>query len=114
VQGGTTPEGIHLGAMAGTVDLIQRCYLGIETRHNVLWLNFRLPNELRRLRLHIRYRQASLCLDVTQEVLKLRVLHCPFEPIRVGFGDEVMELKEDEKVEVELVAPRSLGAPDNR
>ncbi|HZH71333.1 MAG TPA: glycoside hydrolase family 65 protein, partial [Mariniphaga sp.] len=25
VQGGTTPEGIHLGAMAGTVDIIQRC-----------------------------------------------------------------------------------------
>ena len=114
VQGGTTPEGIHLGAMAGTVDLIQRCYLGIETRHNVLWLNYRLPNELRRLRLHVRYRQASLCLDVTQEALKLRVLHCPFGPIRVGFGDEVKELKEGEKVEVELVATRSTDAPDKQ
>jgi len=114
VQGGTTPEGIHLGAMAGTVDLIQRCYLGIETRHNVLWLNFRLPNELRRLRLHIRYRQASLCLDVMQEALKLRVLHCPFGPIRVGFGDEVTELKEGEKVDVKLVATRSKDAPDKQ
>ena len=114
VQGGTTPEGIHLGAMAGTVDLIQRCYLGIETRHNVLWLNYRLPNELRRLRLHVRYRQASLCLDVTQEALKLRVLHCPFGPIRVGFGDEVKELKEGEKVEVELVATRSTDASDKQ
>ena len=28
VQGGTTAEGIHLGAMAGTVDLVQRCYGG--------------------------------------------------------------------------------------
>ena len=30
VQGGTTAEGIHLGVMAGTVDLVQRCYAGIE------------------------------------------------------------------------------------
>ena len=32
IQGGTTHEGIHLGAMAGTVDLIQRCYGGVEAR----------------------------------------------------------------------------------
>ncbi len=31
-QMGTTPEGIHLGAMSGTVDLIQRGHTGIETR----------------------------------------------------------------------------------
>jgi alpha,alpha-trehalase len=36
VQGGTTAEGIHLGAMAGTVDLVQRCYTGLETRDGVL------------------------------------------------------------------------------
>ncbi|MEE9124082.1 MAG: glycoside hydrolase family 65 protein, partial [candidate division NC10 bacterium] len=32
IQVGTTPEGIHLGAMAGTVDIIQRAHTGIETR----------------------------------------------------------------------------------
>ncbi|MDZ7781399.1 MAG: hypothetical protein U5K56_00100 [Halioglobus sp.] len=34
IQGGTTPEGIHLGAMAGTLDLMHRCYLGIEMPAN--------------------------------------------------------------------------------
>ena len=28
VQGGTTKEGIHLGVMAGTIDLVQRAYTG--------------------------------------------------------------------------------------
>ncbi len=102
VQGGTTPEGIHLGAMAGTVDLIQRCYLGIETRHEVLWLNPRLPNELTRLRLRLRYRQASLCLDATHAVLKVRVLHCPAESVRIGYGDRVIELKEGEEVDLDV------------
>jgi trehalose/maltose hydrolase-like predicted phosphorylase len=28
IQGGTTQEGIHMGVMAGTLDLIQRGYVG--------------------------------------------------------------------------------------
>jgi len=28
VQGGTTSEGFHLAAMAGTVDILQRCFAG--------------------------------------------------------------------------------------
>ncbi|MGW5368478.1 glycoside hydrolase family 65 protein [Streptomyces sp. NPDC004009] len=39
VQGGTTGEGIHLGAMAGTLDLVQRCLTGLETRDGALWLD---------------------------------------------------------------------------
>ena len=39
MQGGTTAEGIHLGAMAGTIDLIQRCYTGIELRQDELRFN---------------------------------------------------------------------------
>ena len=46
VQGGTTHEGVHLGAMAGTVDLVQRGYAGIATRDGVLWLDPALPDEL--------------------------------------------------------------------
>ena len=36
VQGGTTPEGIHLGAMAGTVDIVLRHYAGIDTTSEVV------------------------------------------------------------------------------
>ncbi|MFF8594585.1 glycoside hydrolase family 65 protein [Streptomyces sp. NPDC015220] len=39
LQGGTTGEGIHLGAMAGTLDLVQRGLTGLETREGALWLN---------------------------------------------------------------------------
>ncbi|WP_269044977.1 hypothetical protein [Paenarthrobacter sp. Z7-10] len=42
-QGGTTAEGIHLGAMAGTVDMVLRCYGGVETRDGALWLHPVLP-----------------------------------------------------------------------
>jgi len=100
VQNGTTPEGIHLGAMAGTVDLIQRCYTGIEAREDILWVNPQLPDELARLRLRIRYHEASLTLELTHQCLKVRVVHCPVAPVRIGFADRVIALKEGEEVEI--------------
>jgi alpha,alpha-trehalase len=56
VQGGTTQEGIHLGAMVGTVDLLQRGFTGLETRGDLLRLDPFLPTELHELHFRIRYR----------------------------------------------------------
>ncbi|WP_155059165.1 glycoside hydrolase family 65 protein [Streptomyces blattellae] len=39
LQGGTTGEGIHLGAMAGTLDLVQRGLTGLETSGGALCLD---------------------------------------------------------------------------
>ena len=47
IQGGTTREGVHLGVMAGTVDLAERGYLGLETRGGVLCFD---PQPARRSR----------------------------------------------------------------
>jgi len=57
VQGGTTQEGIHLGAMVGTVDLLQRGFTGIETRDDLLRFDPFLPEEVAQLRFRMRYRQ---------------------------------------------------------
>jgi trehalose/maltose hydrolase-like predicted phosphorylase len=57
VQGGTTQEGIHLGAMAGTVDLLQRGFTGLEIREDMLWLDPYLPDQLTELQFRLRYRE---------------------------------------------------------
>ena len=44
-QRGTTREGVHIGAMAGTADMVLRCYSGIETRNDTR-LHPVLPAEL--------------------------------------------------------------------
>ena len=72
VQQGTTAEGVHLGAMAGTVDLVQRVSTGIEVRGDVLRLNPELPRETERLDMHIRYRGHSLDLRLTRDSLMVR------------------------------------------
>lgn len=72
VQQGTTAEGIHLGAMAGTVDQVQRVSTGIEVRGDVLRLNPELPREMERLDMRIRYRGHSLDLRLTRDSLTVR------------------------------------------
>ncbi|HTU60965.1 MAG TPA: glycosyl hydrolase family 65 protein, partial [Polyangiales bacterium] len=69
VQGGSTREGIHIGAMAGTIDIFQRAYLGLEIQHDRICLAPQLPSELPELRMRIRFRMQWLLLHVTQQEL---------------------------------------------
>ncbi|MEU7283513.1 glycosyl hydrolase family 65 protein [Streptomyces sp. NPDC045431] len=56
IQGGTTGEGIHLGAMAGTLDLVQRGLTGLETRGGALRLDPVPLPELSEFCFTLRYR----------------------------------------------------------
>jgi alpha,alpha-trehalase len=89
IQGGTTAEGIHLGAMAGTVDVVQRCYTGLETRGDVLRLNPRLPKELKDLNLRICYRGHCIKLDMTHEQLEIASMPSVVKPIKIQVRDEM-------------------------
>jgi len=102
IQGGTTPEGIHLGAMAGTVDLIQRCYTDIRTRDNVLWFNPMLPEKLKSIRMTLRYRDHSLNIQVSQEKMIVSSLRAAARAIHIGFKDEVYKLQPEESREFRL------------
>ncbi len=91
VQEGTTREGVHLGAMAGSVDLVQRVSTGIEARGHVLRLNPELPREMKRLDMRIRYRGQSLDLRLTRDALRVRGRAGTAAPIALCVGDEVHE-----------------------
>ena len=108
IQGGTTPEGVHLGAMAGTVDVLQRCYTGLELRDDVLWLNPRLPDALRCLRLFIRYRGHSLGLDIRRDRIEVSAVRCAAPRMKVGIRERVHELAAGE------TRAFALGAPEPR
>ena len=83
IQGGTTREGVHLGAMAGTLDLAERCYLGIETRQDALWLNPRLPREITTLHTLLTYRGHQLHVTATQSEVTLIASPCNLAPVDV-------------------------------
>lgn len=102
IQGGTTQEGIHLGAMAGTIDLIQRAYTGLEVRDGVLWLSPLLPETLRGLSMRIHYRGHGIDVDVSHESLKVQVLSSMARPIKVGLNKAVYVLEQGSSIEVAI------------
>jgi alpha,alpha-trehalase len=65
IQGGTTAEGIHLAAMAGSIDLVQRCFTGLETRQDRIILTPHWPESTAALGLPIHYRGHRLYLRIS-------------------------------------------------
>ena len=93
VQGGTTKEGIHMGVMAGTLDLIQRGYLGTEIQDGVLHFDPKQTEKLEGLSLPMRFHETPI--DVTLEGGKLTVAAQADgfgRTVKVAVGGEVQEL----------------------
>ncbi|MFH8384627.1 glycoside hydrolase family 65 protein [Kitasatospora sp. NPDC018058] len=83
-QHGTTAEGVHLGAMAGAVDLLQRCYTGLEVRADALWLDPCLPSALGRLELDLRYRgHWGVTIAVDRRTVTVSLREDRQEPVRI-------------------------------
>jgi alpha,alpha-trehalase len=92
VQGGTTAEGIHMGAMAGTIDMVQRGYTGATVRDGVLWLDPQLPEELSELSQRLRFRGAWIELTITHDKLEVELASGETATARVGVQGQVEEL----------------------
>jgi trehalose/maltose hydrolase-like predicted phosphorylase len=92
IQGGTTGEGVHLGAMAGTVDVVQRCYLGIVTRDDVIWFDPLLPTEVRSLSLDICYRRRWMNVTVADGQFTVAISDSGEGAVLVGLDGDVSEL----------------------
>ena len=102
VQGGTTAEGIHLGAMAGTVDIVQRCLGGLEARRGVLSFSPALPPEVSQLRFSVHYRGHRLQIDITDERIRVSGRPGPTTPITLGFQGTTFRLEPGETIEFRL------------
>lgn len=100
IQGGTTPEGIHLGAMAGTVDLVQRGQTGLEVRDDAIRLNPCLPEELRGLRFRLRHRGHWLEVDIGCERMIVSAPDGWAGPDRIVIRDETYPFHAGERLEV--------------
>ncbi len=102
IQGGTTPEGIHLGAMAGTVDLIQRCYTDMSLRQDVLWFNPQLPEEMDYLSMLVSYRGHSLRVEIGPDRMKIKAIKVSANPVKIGHNEKVYDLEPGKLLELKF------------
>jgi trehalose/maltose hydrolase-like predicted phosphorylase len=106
VQGGTTKEGIHMGVMSGTLDLVQRRYAGAHTSDGVLRFEPRLADRLDGLSFSMQFHGTPLRVRLGGGELTVSVAEEGFSgPIRVGVGDEVRELGAGERCSFALGHP---------
>ncbi|MCH1882844.1 HAD-IA family hydrolase [Agrococcus sp. ARC_14] len=104
-QGGTTREGIHLGAMSGTIDIVIRAFAGLRTEANALTFDPRLPAHLGRARFQVGYRGHRIDVSVRADLLSVSLQPCNAPPVRVGVTGRYALLAGGEAREFPL-APR--------
>jgi trehalose/maltose hydrolase-like predicted phosphorylase len=93
MQGGTTKEGIHMGVMSGTLDLLQRSYAGSSVRDGVLHFEPRLIDRLDGLAFSMRFRGTLIRISVKgHELTALAQAEGFRAPLRIAVGDHVREL----------------------
>ncbi|QLH25291.1 glycoside hydrolase family 65 protein [Streptomyces sp. Rer75] len=93
IQGGTTPEGIHLGAMAGTLDLVQRGLTGLRSHDGALHLDPAPLPEMPAFRFSLRYRgHWGVSLRLDRGRLRIAVPDSDHEPIRLVLPDRTVTL----------------------
>ena len=93
VQGGTTKEGIHLGVMAGTLDLLQRGYLGAAVRDGVLHVEPQLVARLDGLVMSLQFQGTSIRISISGDELTVLSRAEGFRrPVRIAVRGEVRAL----------------------
>lgn len=92
IQGGTTSEGIHLAAMAGSADLIQRCFTGLETRDDRLLLAPNWPESLGALGFPIHYRGHRVHVRVSGKGAEVSVDPRDISPLTIECRGRVEQL----------------------
>jgi trehalose/maltose hydrolase-like predicted phosphorylase len=110
IQGGTTKEGIHLGVMAGTLDVVQRYYAGIQIRDGVLCFDPLLPSGLGDLSFPVQFREVPILVTLAGGQLTLDVRpEGSAHPIRAGLPGDIRELLPGDRARFKLGLRDTLG-----
>lgn len=94
------PGRIHLAAMAGSIDLLQRCYSGLELRDDRLVLSPQWPEALGPLEFPFVYRRHQLSLRISGRSATLTAESGDAEPIEVECRGHVQRLRCGHTIEV--------------
>lgn len=102
IQHGTTAEGIHLGAMAATVDIVLRCYTGMVLREDKLHLNPRLPETLIGLSYRVFHQGNWLTISVQRDSIEITADRYAAQASRLQLLDKAFKVKPGESVTIGL------------
>jgi trehalose/maltose hydrolase-like predicted phosphorylase len=72
-QGGTTPEGVHMGVMGGSVDIAIRGFAGLRLAEDRISIEPRLPKKWRSIKFGFSYKGIWISLTITKRQVSILV-----------------------------------------
>ncbi|WP_268235536.1 HAD-IA family hydrolase [Kocuria dechangensis] len=91
-QGGTTREGVHLGAMSGTIDIVVRAFAGLHIETAALAFTPRLPEHLREVGFQVLYRGHRIDVALSTDALHVRLQPSSAPPVHISVAGDHAEL----------------------
>ncbi len=115
IQGGTTKEGIHMGVMCGTLDLVQRCYAGAHVSDGTLYFDPRLPSQLEGLSFSVQFHRTPVMVVLNADRMTLSIHpEAANRPVRVSVRGDVRELCPGDSTEFKVTADTAAAGPAGR
>lgn len=111
IQGGTTREAIHMGVMSGTLDLMQRGYLGTEIKDGIVYFNPKTSDRLEGLKFRMMFRSTPLLVEIKGGKISITVeANELVDCVRIGVNDEIREIKIGETATFAFTLPDNTRA----
>ncbi len=85
-----------------SVDILQRCYAGLEFRDDILFLHSNIPRELPKLTMRIKYRGNWFDVTATPEAITIASGEGMLQAAKVSFEDKVYELRPGEALTFDI------------
>lgn len=75
IQGGTTAEGIHLGVMGATINVVTTFFAGIDYRGDILEINPHMPKQWNEIAFNIDFKGVNYSFQVTADGVTITTDH---------------------------------------
>ncbi|MFH1504311.1 MAG: glycosyl hydrolase family 65 protein [Candidatus Omnitrophota bacterium] len=90
---GNTPEGIHAASLGGTWQALIFGLAGTRIRKEKLFVNPRLPRSWHKVIFNLTVKENVIELELTNDLIKIKVLSLKNKHIKVGIFDKLIEIK---------------------
>lgn len=90
---GNTAEGIHAASLGGTWQALVFGFGGVMIRRSELFINPRMPRSWRKLKFSLSWRDSLVKLQLTNDIINIKVSCSKHKKIKIGIFDRLRILK---------------------
>jgi trehalose/maltose hydrolase-like predicted phosphorylase len=99
--------------MAGSLDLIQKTYAGVEIRDEALWIKPDLPENINSIRMRVNYRMHWILIFVDREKITVSFEEGKSNRVNIGIIDRIYEFRNGEVREFPFTNPTDQNNSQN-